>query len=86
MLNPITKQDIASTIRVFFILGIPLLLPVFTAAQSPASNFTHDDTLRGSITPERAWWDLRVLQPERVKVDPDNKSISGQQRNTLYAY
>ena len=20
--------------------------------------FTHDDTLRGSVTPQRAWWDL----------------------------
>ncbi len=76
MLNPITKQDIASTIRVFFILGIPLLLPVFTAAQSPASNFTHDDTLRGSITPERAWWDLRFYNLN-VRVDPAARSISG---------
>jgi aminopeptidase N len=38
--------------------------------------FTLDDTLRGSITAERAWWDLGYYDL-RVKVDADNKSISG---------
>lgn len=35
--------------------------------------FTHADTLRGSITPERAWWD--VLKYD-VEVTPDYKSKS----------
>ena len=25
---------------------------------SPKGKFTHQDTLRGSITPERAWWNV----------------------------
>ncbi len=43
-------------------------------AQAPA--FTRQDSLRGSITPERAWWDLTYYHLQ-VQVDPDNKSISG---------
>ncbi|WP_100614864.1 M1 family metallopeptidase [Confluentibacter citreus] len=42
--------------------------------------FTRQDTLRGSITPERAWWDLTYYHLE-VKVEPDNKFISG--KNTI---
>ena len=40
------------------------------------NGFTHTDTLRGTIGPERAWWD--VLRYEiAVKPDYVNKSISG---------
>jgi len=39
-------------------------------------DFTHQDTLRGSVTPERAWWDL-VFYDLDVKVDIENRSISG---------
>lgn len=38
--------------------------------------FTHDDTLRGSITAQRAWWDLQYYHLS-VKVEPENKFISG---------
>jgi aminopeptidase N len=38
--------------------------------------FTRQDTLRGSITPERAWWDLRYYHLN-IKVEPDKKFISG---------
>ena len=39
-------------------------------------SFTRQDTLRGSITPERAWWDLTYYDLS-VTVDPENRSISG---------
>ena len=39
-------------------------------------NFTRQDSLRGSITPERAWWDLNYYDLY-VDVDPDQKFISG---------
>ena len=48
-------------------------------AQTPLSKketFTRQDTLRGSITPEREWWDLTYYHLD-VKVDPDKKFISG---------
>ncbi len=39
--------------------------------------FTQQDTLRGSITPERAWWDLNHYDLS-VNVDPESKSIVGE--------
>ena len=37
---------------------------------------TRQDTLRGSITPEREWWDLTYYHLD-IKVEPDKKFISG---------
>ncbi len=42
--------------------------------------FTKQDTLRGSITEERAWWDLNHYHLD-IKVDPEKKYISG--HNTI---
>ncbi|TBN04808.1 M1 family peptidase [Hyunsoonleella flava] len=39
-------------------------------------NFTRQDTLRGSITPEREWWDLTYYHLD-IKVEPDKRFISG---------
>ncbi|PWI30204.1 peptidase M1 [Flavobacteriaceae bacterium LYZ1037] len=44
------------------------------------NNFTHQDTLRGTITPEREWWDLTYYHLD-VKIAPETKSISG--KNTI---
>jgi aminopeptidase N len=38
--------------------------------------FTHQDSLRGSITKERAWWDLKYYHLD-IKVNPADKTISG---------
>ncbi|MEW4924796.1 M1 family metallopeptidase [Algibacter sp. 2305UL17-15] len=43
-------------------------------------NFTRQDTLRGSITPEREWWDLTYYHLD-IKVNPNEKFISG--KNTI---
>ncbi|WP_299899537.1 M1 family metallopeptidase [uncultured Aquimarina sp.] len=42
--------------------------------------FTRQDTLRGSITPERSWWDLTYYHLD-ITVDPEKKTISG--KNTI---
>ncbi|MFI0428099.1 M1 family metallopeptidase [Mariniflexile sp. HMF6888] len=47
---------------------------------SEKNNFTRQDTLRGSITPERVWWDLTYYHLD-IKVNPDEKYISG--KNTI---
>ncbi|ARV06567.1 peptidase M1 [Polaribacter sp. SA4-10] len=47
---------------------------------SEKSNFTRQDSLRGTITPERIWWDLTYYHLE-VKVAPNKKHISG--KNTI---
>ena len=46
-----------------------------------AQNYTLQDTLRGSITDERIWWDLTYYELE-VSVNPGSKSIFG--KNTIY--
>ena len=62
------------TLPIFlFFFVVTCFLPV-AFAQAPA--FTQDDTLRGSITPERAWWDLTFYNL-KIKVDPTQRSISG---------
>lgn len=40
------------------------------------SIFTHQDTLRGSITKERAWWDLKHYTLN-IKVNPSDSTIIG---------
>ena len=39
-------------------------------------NFTRQDSLRGSITKERIWWDLSYYHLD-IKVDPEKKYIEG---------
>src|SRR5687768_13940622 len=46
-----------------------------------AQTFTRQDSLRGSITPERAWWDLTFYQLN-LKADPDAKTLKGS--NTIH--
>ena len=54
----------------------------FTAMLTIASiyafsqQYTRQDTLRGSITPERAWWDLKYYHLD-IKVNPSDSSING---------
>ncbi|MBC2839410.1 M1 family metallopeptidase [Robiginitalea sp. SC105] len=50
------------------------------APAQEAESFTRQDSLRGSITPERAWWDLNYYSLE-LEVDPETEHISG--RNTI---
>lgn len=38
--------------------------------------FTEQDTLRGSITPQRAWWDANFYHLD-IKIKPDKKFITG---------
>lgn len=43
-------------------------------------SFSRQDSLRGSITPEREWWDLTYYHLD-IEVKPDEKFISG--KNTI---
>jgi aminopeptidase N len=51
-----------------------VLLSLSLHAQSKV--FTKDDTLRGSLTPQRTWWDLTYYHLN-VNVKPSEKFISG---------
>ncbi|AWX43125.1 hypothetical protein HME9304_00112 [Flagellimonas maritima] len=55
-------------------LLILLVLSFVSVAHS--QNFTKSDTLRGSITPERVWWDLNYYDLN-IKVQPDKEFIAG---------
>ncbi|MBU3821741.1 M1 family metallopeptidase [Flavobacteriaceae bacterium XHP0103] len=70
--------------KIKIIAVIALLLNIYNIKAQDLLNekneFTRQDTLRGSITPERAWWDLTYYHLD-VKVEPDKKFISG--KNTV---
>ena len=55
-----------------------LLFLALTCIQmlSAQDTFTRQDTLRGSITPERAWWDLNYYHLD-ITVDPEERTITG---------
>ena len=60
-----------------------LLLSVSINGQSLKSDsetFTRQDSLRGSITAERVWWDLNYYHLD-ISVNPETKSIEG--KNTI---
>ena len=52
------------------------LLFLFFSLTIIGQNFTRQDSLRGSITPEREWWDLKKYQLN-VEVDLENRTIKG---------
>ncbi|MCO4798863.1 MAG: M1 family metallopeptidase [Colwelliaceae bacterium] len=61
------------------LLALLTLLPNFSHAAelfSSKGQVSRQDILRGSITPERAWWDLSYYHLD-IKVDPKQKTISG---------
>ncbi|WP_411767088.1 M1 family metallopeptidase [Winogradskyella sp. A3E31] len=64
-----------------------VLVLLFVASEGIAQElieekkFTRQDTLRGSITPEREWWDLTYYHLD-IEVKPDEKFISG--KNTIH--
>lgn len=56
--------------RLFFLV-------IFISNSIIAQNiFTHQDTLRGSITKEKAWWDVKYYHLD-IKVNPSDSTIVG---------
>ena len=64
--------------------SVTLLLAVFLlpsgGAQAQTRAFTRADTLRGSITPERAWWDV-TFYDLHIRLDPSDSTVRG--RNAI---
>lgn len=56
-----------------YLLLLLLCLPILLSAQE---TFTRQDTLRGSITPERSWWDLTYYHLQ-VEVNPADSTLKG---------
>lgn len=71
-----SKTFIYNSVSIF--LFILCSSPIVIAQHMNSSQqFTRQDSLHGSITPERAWWDLVYYHLE-VDVDIERKFISGQ--------
>jgi len=66
-----------SGITLVIIISVINFLPLNGQYKAPPDRiFTHQDTLRGSITPERAWWNLTYYHLDIV-VNPSDSSING---------
>lgn len=63
----------------FLVFGLSFFLLPFCSAQKD-SDFTHADTLRGSLNPERTWWN--VLRYD-IQVTPDYNKKFIQGSNTI---
>ena len=72
--TPVPNMRIAAAL-----LACLLALPA--AAQEANNRPTRADRLRGSITPERAWWDV-TFYDLHVRVDPAEQSIRGRNSTT----
>ena len=62
--------------RTFLWLGCLAVLPLASGVAQDTSPPTHADSLRGSITPERAWWDV-AFYDLHVRFDPATQTIRG---------
>jgi len=68
--STLLNLNVMKKLGFFFIAYLSLTLSV------DAQIYTHQDSLRGSITKERAWWDLQQYSLF-FDVNPTTKSISG---------
>jgi len=62
-------------------LPLLFLLLFLSAYVSAQVIYNRQDSLRGAITAERAWWDLNYYHLD-IAVDPDSKTIEGE--NTIH--
>ncbi len=68
------NQNIISTLK--GVRGMFFVAILFLFQSALAQKFTRADTLIGSITPERAWWDVTHYDL-KVTVNPSQKTIKG---------
>ena len=57
-------------ILLFFVISFQLSSQEIFEEKEP---FTRQDTLRGSITPEREWWDLSYYHLD-ISINPEKKN------------
>ena len=69
-------KQLSGTFLIFLALTIYSIPAEAQYVQHVPRLFTRQDTLRGSITPERAWWDLKFYHLD-IKVNPSDSTIFG---------
>ena len=62
--------------RPIVLLACLALCPLTQLPAQETQRFTHADTVRGSNTPERAWWDA-TFYDLRIRVHPADSAITG---------
>lgn len=67
MLNAVKKA---------YLLVVAMLYMGTVLTAQPGKSFTHADTLKGSVTPQRAWWDV-LYYDLAVKISIGDSSVSG---------
>lgn len=67
------KSNFTSCLIVFLLCNLSSAQGLLDKSQT---EFTHQDSLRGTITPARVWWDLKHYHLE-VKVNPKDSTITG---------
>src|SRR5580704_1212803 len=69
--------NIFDAMRYAALLACLTIFPIrtSTAQGSDAAVFTHADTLQGSLTPQRSWWDV-TFYDLHVTVSPSDSSIN----------
>ena len=60
-------------------ITLTFLVLLISGMASAQPQFTRQDTLRGSITPERTWWDLKYYHLDIV-VNPADSTIEGKNK------
>ncbi len=78
-MNKMSLRNQKNPLRCLF--GHLYICLMFSGIAVSAQPFTHQDTLRGSITQQRAWWDLTYYDLA-IDVDIPNKHIKG--TNAIY--
>lgn len=68
-----------AAIILFITLSSFIILQESRLDHAPDHKYTRLDSLRGSITPERAWWDLTYYHLD-ISVDPTAQTITGTNR------
>jgi aminopeptidase N len=73
-ISPVFERSLKSFL--FFVVLFGWSISNVAGQSSPEKKFTRQDTLRGTVTPERAWWNATYYHVE-VTPDYDQKSIKG---------
>ncbi|HRE98969.1 MAG TPA: M1 family metallopeptidase [Pirellulaceae bacterium] len=74
--NSLTLTGRSVILVLFASMIFPAAADEPVAANGPTTDERSPDELRGAITPERAWWDLRHYRLE-VRVDVEKRSLEG---------
>src|SRR5699024_12191737 len=69
-------KNLSQAIRAWLLLIMVTIIALPASAQDTDLLVTEADTLRGSITPQRAWWDV-TFYDLHVTVQPEDSSITG---------